>query len=450
MRYGRFALFLLASTLPAQPVMAQSACAQLGVNCSHPNIQQRPSGPSPAVLSPDSPYFNQHPGAVNTNRDPERQQEPDKPACHSSQEHCDAGEYNYEEGPSILELKRKEQAERELNDRIARGFALVQQGWKLEQDAPNSSSGNGPYNEALAFYDAAIALHPWPNWILQRCRLLTLVRRDDEALADAQRVIDTDDVPAEVESAKAFKERLLRDVRERMYQAKVWSTAVRGLSIQEPPTPWIEGKSWTGKISSEGTFTITASDGHVVTQNNPEQVASISLANAHVTTGSKGAVHFLLPDDTVFSLGPDSDMVLDTFVYDPRTPSAPAIAIKIVTGVFRWLTGEIIKHQNVKIVFPAGSLGIRGTEFVVYSGVNRNDTQFTEMNRDGFIVLYSGQLVISPDYVAEPAKSTLTLNEGYYNDFDGGVVDMTYGPFKCSDPECSDAFRIRGAPSDIP
>src|ERR1039458_1607076 len=58
------------------PVMAQSACAQLGamtgahVDCSHPQIQQRPSETpaySPAVLPPDSPFYHQPPSTYRGN-----------------------------------------------------------------------------------------------------------------------------------------------------------------------------------------------------------------------------------------------------------------------------------------------------------------------------------------------------------------------------------------------
>jgi Tfp pilus assembly protein PilF len=62
-------LVLFVLTLRAQ---AQGACAQLGVNCSHP---------SPAVLSPDSAYFNPHPVTNNGNNNQSRvqQQQPDAP-----------------------------------------------------------------------------------------------------------------------------------------------------------------------------------------------------------------------------------------------------------------------------------------------------------------------------------------------------------------------------------
>ncbi|HOW89553.1 MAG TPA: hypothetical protein PL037_04665, partial [Elusimicrobiales bacterium] len=41
--------------------------------------------------------------------------------------------------------------------------------------------------------------------------------------------------------------------------------------------------------------------------------------NDHVITDGKGRLQVMLLDETVFTIGPNSDMVLDEFVYDPAT-----------------------------------------------------------------------------------------------------------------------------------
>src|SRR5208337_4672921 len=291
------------------PVMAQSACAQLGamtgthVDCSHPQIQQRPSETpaySPAVLPPDSPFYHQPPSPYrgNANTRGRAQQQPAKPACHSTKEHCKAGEYNYEEGPSVADLKKREAAARDLADRMSRANALMQEGWTLAQSANYwefTDKGFGLYNQALAKYDVAVTLYPnWPNWTLQRAAMLMALRRDDEALAAldefnretaAAEAAGVNEA-AEKQSAQKIRDFVLEDKTERMDQAKDWTEKVKDFSIHEPPTPWIEGKSWTGKVSYEGSFKITTTDGNVVTEANPEKLARVSLANAPVTTES--------------------------------------------------------------------------------------------------------------------------------------------------------------------
>jgi hypothetical protein len=473
---------------------AQSACAQLGaltgthVDCSHPQIQQRPSETpaySPAVLPPDSPFYNQHPN-TNTNRGNtggQVQQQPAKPACHSTKAHCKAGEYNYEEGPSIADLKKREAAERDLADRMNRANALMQEGWALAQKANYwefTDKGFVLYNEALAKYDVAISLYPgWPNWMLQRAAMLMALRRDEQALAaldEFYKEAGAVGVPDEMRSAQKIKDFLLEDQTERMYQAKSWTEKVKGFSIHEPPTPWIEGKSWTGKVASEGAFKITTTDGIVVTDANPDQIARVSLANAHLTTGSSGTVHLLLPDETIFSVGPDSDIVLDSFVYDPRDPSNTQIAIEFSKGVFRWVTGKVVKHENVKLKMPVGDLGFRGTNFVVYAGV---DSTFSGLNEDnpwikehpernqaGFIIQYEGRAEISPpadehprrcegNYTSDPPNKdncTFVVDAGHYIDFQYNFDSSSSVQHECSDPACSNAFRQRDVipAADIP
>jgi len=481
------------------PVMAQSACAQLGamtgthVDCSHPQIQQRPSETpaySPAVLPPDSPFYHQPPSPYrgNANTRGRAQQQPAKPACHSTKEHCKAGEYNYEEGPSVADLKKREAAARDLADRMSRANALMQEGWTLAQSANYwefTDKGFGLYNQALAKYDVAVTLYPnWPNWTLQRAAMLMALRRDDEALAAldefnretaAAEAAGVNEA-AEKQSAQKIRDFVLEDKTERMDQAKDWTEKVKDFSIHEPPTPWIEGKSWTGKVSYEGSFKITTTDGNVVTEANPEKLARVSLANAHLTTGSGGTVHLLLPDETIFSVGPNSDITLDDFVYDPKNPSNTKIAIDFSKGVFRWVTGKVVKHENVNLKVPIGDLGFRGTNFVVYSGI---DSSFSELmsddpwikehpdrNRAGFIIQYEGQSEISPppgehprqcegNYTSTPPNKdhcVFIVTAGHYINFSYNFQDSSSVENMCTDPDCSNAFRQRDVTpaGDIP
>lgn len=81
-----------------------------------------------------------------------------------------------------------------------------------------------------------------------------------------------------------------------------------------------------------------------------------------VTTGPGGKLQILLLDETVFTLGPDSEMILDEFVYDPFTDTGK-VAAKMTKGVFRFVTGKIArkKPSAMNIKLPSGTMGIRGT-----------------------------------------------------------------------------------------
>ena len=84
--------------------------------------------------------------------------------------------------------------------------------------------------------------------------------------------------------------------------------------------------------------------------------------NDHVTTDAAGRLQVLLLDETVFTIGPNSDMVLDEFVYDPAT-SAGKVTAQVTKGVFRFVTGKVARKDpgSMKVKLPVGTIGIRGT-----------------------------------------------------------------------------------------
>ncbi len=84
------------------------------------------------------------------------------------------------------------------------------------------------------------------------------------------------------------------------------------------------------------------------------------LHNERVVTGPKGQTQILFLDRSTLAVGPNADMVIDRFVYDPHTKAGELVA-NLSQGVFRFIGGELSKHGNtVKIRTPSATLGIRG------------------------------------------------------------------------------------------
>lgn len=81
-----------------------------------------------------------------------------------------------------------------------------------------------------------------------------------------------------------------------------------------------------------------------------------------VTSADRSRMQVLLLDETVFTVGPQSDLVIDEFVYNPDT-NAGQITASVAKGVFRYVSGKIAKAQPaaVKIKVPNAIIGIRGT-----------------------------------------------------------------------------------------
>jgi hypothetical protein len=79
-------------------------------------------------------------------------------------------------------------------------------------------------------------------------------------------------------------------------------------------------------------------------------------------SGPSSGMQILLLDETVFTIGPQSALVVDEFVYDPAT-SAGKVGATVAKGVFRFVTGKIAKHNpsDMNVALPAGNIGVRGT-----------------------------------------------------------------------------------------
>ena len=80
-----------------------------------------------------------------------------------------------------------------------------------------------------------------------------------------------------------------------------------------------------------------------------------------VTTGPDGQAQILFVDSSAFSVGPNSEIVIDEFVYDP-TASTGRLAVSVSKGVFRFVGGKISKlgESPVAVNTPSALVGIRG------------------------------------------------------------------------------------------
>jgi hypothetical protein len=98
--------------------------------------------------------------------------------------------------------------------------------------------------------------------------------------------------------------------------------------------------------------------------------------NDRVVTDGKARLQVMLLDETVFTVGPNSDVQLDEFVYDPSN-DAGKVSVKIAKGAFRFVTGKVARKdpENMKVKLSVGTIGIRGTQFLVNvsPGLNESD-----------------------------------------------------------------------------
>jgi hypothetical protein len=73
----------------------------------------------------------------------------------------------------------------------------------------------------------------------------------------------------------------------------------------------------------------------------------------------------VLRDDTRLSLGPETEIRIDQFVFAPAKGHL-ALVLKMARGVMSFVSGTIAKlsPDAVRIETPVAVLGVRGTQFL--------------------------------------------------------------------------------------
>ena len=82
-----------------------------------------------------------------------------------------------------------------------------------------------------------------------------------------------------------------------------------------------------------------------------------------IETEPRSVARLLLRDDTEVSIGPESRLVLDRFVYDPER-GVGALSLEMVEGVFGFLSG-LLSKESYSLRTSFATLGVRGTEIAV-------------------------------------------------------------------------------------
>lgn len=78
----------------------------------------------------------------------------------------------------------------------------------------------------------------------------------------------------------------------------------------------------------------------------------------------QGKVGITFQDDTKVQVNENSKLIIDDFVYDPKT-KAGKLGAKIALGTVRYASGQIAKNspQNVALATPTATISVRGTDF---------------------------------------------------------------------------------------
>ncbi|MCW5770424.1 MAG: FecR domain-containing protein [Rhodospirillaceae bacterium] len=131
-----------------------------------------------------------------------------------------------------------------------------------------------------------------------------------------------------------------------------------------------------------------------------------------IVTGAGAGLQIMLLDGTTFSIGPNSSMVIDEFVYDPTSGSGKVTA-SMTRGTLRLISGKIGRQSGeaIRVKLPVATVGVRGT-VALFSG-----------NPNGFFI---GLFGIGPDNSADRPSSFLAVG------INGTVYEIFRNGFGCT------------------
>ena len=112
---------------------------------------------------------------------------------------------------------------------------------------------------------------------------------------------------------------------------------------------------------------ISAAIGNIENQDSTKLISGSKIYFGDtIIVKEKSNAQVLLLEETVLTLGEDSEVVIDEFIYDPESKDGKIVS-NILSGTVKIITGEISRKNpdNLEITMPTGTLGARGTEFVV-------------------------------------------------------------------------------------
>lgn len=86
-------------------------------------------------------------------------------------------------------------------------------------------------------------------------------------------------------------------------------------------------------------------------------------------TGADGQVGVTLRDETRLSLGPNTEMVLSSFVFSPADQRY-GLVIRLGRGLLEFISGQLSKlaPETIRIETPSSVIGVRGTHILVRAG----------------------------------------------------------------------------------
>lgn len=158
-----------------------------------------------------------------------------------------------------------------------------------------------------------------------------------------------------------------------------------------------------------------------------------SLSNEIISTGADSSTVLEFDDGTSIAIGPNSEVMLDSFIYDPGTNTGN-LSVSVLSGVTQFVSGSL-PSESYSIDTPAGVGAIRGTTLLffvepdgeMHLGVIEGAVAFTTLTNgsdaEGETIQLSGSQVQAEELAAN-TKNFVSFRTELNGEFTGAVDEM--------------------------
>jgi hypothetical protein len=140
---------------------------------------------------------------------------------------------------------------------------------------------------------------------------------------------------------------------------------------------------------------VGAISGTVKTETRELKAGDKIYLNETIYAGVGAGTQILLLDQSTFTIGEDSEVVMDTFVFDPETNDGKIVA-SVKQGSLKVISGLISKKNpdSLTVEVPEGTLGSRGTEFQTIVSKGKTDTLLIGPGKNNTLGMRPGAVLV--------------------------------------------------------
>mgnify|MGYP001176222460 CR=1 FL=1 len=144
---------------------------------------------------------------------------------------------------------------------------------------------------------------------------------------------------------------------------------------------------------------VGAISGTVKTETRELKTGDKIYLNETILAGAGSGTQILLLDQSTFTIGEDSEVVMDTFIYDPATNDGKIVA-SVKQGSLKVISGLISKKNpdSLTVEVPEGTLGSRGTEFQTIVSSGRTDTLLIGPGKNNTLGMRPGSVLVGNNF----------------------------------------------------